>query len=544
MAILALTPSEPSLLNPLIAYLQALPHCRVTLVTEIPEDLAPFQAVITEGLPSSMKAVHTLEGFVRSGGGWLLLIAGPGVSLPDVFGARSGPVGPVAEMRLFLEPAGAFLAARLPEAFYVTGIHHPLVRTAGDAAIVLAADWHYRHSPLIITRPVEQGLTACCSLRDLRHPLLHQILYRLVRFLAGFRPREKTLGLGILGYSPAMGRFHGLAAEATAGFRLQAVADLSPEARRQAALDFPQSALYSSAEHLAADSEVELVIIATPPDSHARLSRQMLAAGKHVVCEKPLALTYRDAAAMMEDSNQRNLHLSCHQNRRFDVDYLSIRQALSEGLLGDLFYLETFVGGFAHPCGFWHSHEPICGGTAFDWGGHYVDWLISLVPDRVRQVIGTRHKRVWHDVSNADQERVQIRFRGGQEAEFLHSDIAAFRKPKWYLLGTQGALVGDWRDESVFEIDPVQYYRQQDIPGTEMTPLLRLYRRHPSGDIVPQHLALAKRRPFLFHRNLADHLLTGEPLVAPLSESVRVVAVLEAAARSAVRGGTVEPLDV
>jgi predicted dehydrogenase len=238
------------------------------------------------------------------------------------------------------------------------------------------------------------------------------------------------------------------------------------------------------------------------------------------------------------------VHLSCHQNRRWDADYLAIRQALREGRIGDLFYVETFVGGFSHPCGYWHSHAEVSGGTAYDWGGHYLDWIVSLIPDRVTSVVGTRHKRVWHDVRNADQERVQMRFSGGQEAEFIHSDVAAVRKPKWYLLGTTGAIVGQWEDVAVFDVDPVHYYRRHEIPATEMVPELSLFHRCASGQVVAQELPVPARQAYPFHRNLADHLLTGEPIAAPLEDSVRVVAVLEAASRSAAQGGTQEVLDV
>jgi scyllo-inositol 2-dehydrogenase (NADP+) len=84
----------------------------------------------------------------------------------------------------------------------------------------------------------------------------------------------------------------------------------------------------------------------------------MMEAGKHVVCEKPLALSRREADAMVEMAEKQHVHLSCHQNRRWDADFLAIKQAVSEGLIGDLFYLETFVGGIrsplrllAFPCG-------------------------------------------------------------------------------------------------------------------------------------------------------------------------------------------------
>jgi predicted dehydrogenase len=170
--------------------------------------------------------------------------------------------------------------------------------------------------------------------------------------------------------------------------------------------------------------------------------------------------------------------------------------------------------------------------------------VVSLIPDQPQTVIATRHKRVWHDVTNADQERIHIRFAGGQEAEFLHSGIAAVRKPKWYLLGTEGAIVGHWRDVTEYEIDPILYFHQHEIPATEMIPDLTLHRRHPSGQIVAQKLAMPQRQHYLLYRNLADHLLTGEPIVAPLEQSVLVVAILEAAARSAAKGGTVETLNV
>jgi predicted dehydrogenase len=269
----------------------------------------------------------------------------------------------------------------------------------------------------------------------------------------------------------------------------------------------------------------------------------MMSAGKHVVCEKPLAISRRETAAMVETAEKQRVHLSCYQNRRWDVDYLAIKQALAEGAIGDLFYMETFVGGFNHPCGYWHSHDEISGGLAYDWGAHYLDWIVGLIPEPIETVICTRHKRVWHDVTNADQERIQIRFAGGQEAEFIHSDIAAVRKPKWYLLGTGGAIIGYWEDVVQYEIDPVVYFEQHDIPATEMPPDLTLQRRHASGQIVTQKLAVPERKHYLFHQNIADHLLTGEPIVAPLEHSVRVVAILEAAARSAASGGSMEVLD-
>jgi predicted dehydrogenase len=269
----------------------------------------------------------------------------------------------------------------------------------------------------------------------------------------------------------------------------------------------------------------------------------MMNIGKHVVCEKPLALNCKETDELKNMAVNRNVHLSCHQNRRWDPDYLAIKQSLADGHIGDLFYLESFVGGFHHPCGYWHSHAPISGGTSFDWGAHYLDWTVSLMTEPVEAVVATRQKRVWHDVTNADQERIQLRFRGGKEAEFMHSDIAAARKPKWYLLGTEGSIVGHWQDVATIEFDPDHYYQRQDIPATEMTPDLTVFHRHQTGNIVRIKPTIPTRNRYQFHSNLADHLLLGEPLAAPLEDSVKVVAILEAASRSMANGGRIEAVD-
>jgi predicted dehydrogenase len=396
---------------------------------------------------------------------------------------------------------------------------------------------------MMLARPVGAGKVACTTLRAYSQPAFQQILYRLLRYLAGCNDGHHMLGVGLLGYAPSVGKIHGLGVQHTPGLKLTAACDSSPQRLTAVRKDFPDIRVWDSAAALAADPDVGLVIIATPPNSHAVLAIEMMAAGKHVVCEKPLAISQKETAAMTEMADRQRVHLSCHQNRRWDVDYLAIKQALSEGTIGDLFYLETFVGGFNHPCGYWHSHAEISGGLSYDWGAHYLDWIVSLIPQRIQSVTCTRHKRVWHDVTNADQERIQIRFSDGQEAEFMHSDIAAVRKPKWYLLGTSGAILGDWKDVVEYEIDPYVYFEQYDIPATEMPANLILHRRHHSGQIVTQKLALPQRRHYLFHQNIADHLLTGEPIVAPLKDSVRVVAVLEAAARSAAKDGSREVLN-
>jgi len=542
LSILCVVQDNGSALQPLLSYLQTIDHVQLALQSSLPEDLSSYNVLLSAPADPLADGGH-LERFVEAGGGWLALVDPLVESLPEVFGAQPGEPGLRTELRTYFNDADHPLATRLPPHAYVSGQHRPLERTRDDVEVLLCADWHSQSSPVMVTRKVAQGQVACTTLQGYERPGIQQMLYRILSHLAGHAPGDRSLGVGILGYSPSIGQAHGLGVEATSGLTLEAICDLDPQRLEQAQQDFPHARMHESASALAADREVDLVVVATPPNSHAHLALQMLEAGKHVVCEKPLALHSAETAAMVEMANRHEVHLGCHQNRRWDIDYLAIKQAVAERLIGDLFYVETFVGGYEHPCGLWHSHEAISGGTAYDWGAHYLDWVVSLMPDRPTSVMGTRHKRVWHDTTNADQVRVQVRFAGGQEAEFIHSDIAAARKPKWYLLGTEGAIVGHWRDVTTYEIDPIHYFHEHAIPATEMVSDLTLYSRHPSGQVLAHTLAVPDRQPHGFYYNLADHLLTGEPIVAAVEESARVVAILEAAARSAVSGGTVEELD-
>ncbi|MCG6943746.1 MAG: Gfo/Idh/MocA family oxidoreductase [Deltaproteobacteria bacterium] len=542
-AILFVTDRDDSSLQPLLSYLQSIGHLTLTVEAHMVKDLSPYDVIVTENTAAFAGDSEQLTKFVHRGGGWLGLVKVSDEPLPQLFGVQPNPSGPEAELRVLFKNKDHPLATRLPEAIYLKGCHRPLDQTTEDTETVLYADWHYQHSPVLVRRTAGEGQVACTTLQAYDDPAFQQIFYRLLRLLAGHFEPHRTLGVALLGYAQSVGQPHGLGIEATPGLILRAVCDLDKERLRQAQQDFSKVELYDSADGLAKDPEVDVVIVATPPNTHADLSLQMMAVGKHVVCEKPLALNGQETTAMVKMAEKQGVHLGCHQNRRWDVDYLAIKQALTDGLIGDLFYLETFVGGFNHPCGYWHSHEAISGGTTYDWGAHYLDWVVSLMPGPVRAVVSTRHNRVWHDVTNADQERIQMRFAGGLEAEFIHSDIAAVRKPKWYVLGTKGAIVGHWRNVTSYEIDPTVYFHEHEIPATEMVPDLTLYHRHHSGQIVTQKLALPEREHYLFHRNLADHLLTGEPIVAPLEDSVRVVRILEAAARSAAKGGTVEVLN-
>jgi predicted dehydrogenase len=295
----------------------------------------------------------------------------------------------------------------------------------------------------------------------------------------------------------------------------------------------PAARVTREAGDLLEDPEVDLVVVSTPPNTHASWASRALAAGKHVVLEKPMALTTAECDAVVDHAAGAGLLVVVYQNRRFDPDYRALRGVVRSGLIGEVFHLESFVGGYGHPCNYWHSDAAVSGGAIFDWGSHFLDQVLDLMPGDVQHVTAAAHKRRWHDVTNADQARVTLRFTDGREAEFVHSDLAAALKPKWLVLGTHGAVVGHWRTEKVVSRTAIGTLAQDVLAPADSPADLTVHA--PDGSVT--RLAVPPAPAEGFHRELADHLHRGLPMTVRAEHSRRVVAMMEAAEQSARQDG-------
>jgi predicted dehydrogenase/type 1 glutamine amidotransferase len=501
--------------------------------------------------PISPEQEYELYSFIEHGGG--LVCLGDAAEayreyplLGEILGHIHGLCTRRSELITRIATADHYLTRRLDTSFTVCEAVYVLDSVPTDAVILLQTSWHYAKYTVAYAREFGQGRVFCTTLgsdpltQDL--PILQQLLFRAIRFAAGAETREQAKRVAMIGYG-AIGFEHGSAINEIAGLEYALVCDRNPERLALARQAFPGVSTCTELEEIEEDPNIDVVIVSTPPDTHAFISRQMLRAGKHVVSEKPFCLTTAEADELIQLAQNNQRALTVYQCRRWDSDFLAIQEVLKRETIGDIFHIETFIGGYAHPCDYWHSHEPISGGVFYDWGSHYLDWILQLIPDTVVNVRGVEHKRVWHDVTNADHSSVYLRFSGGQEAEFMHSDIAAAMKPKWYILGTQGAIVGHWRLETVKTRRWSGDLIEEHLAPSEALPDLYVYTREMSGAIHEQHLMLPKAPLFAFHRNLANHLHHGEPLAVPPEQSRRNIAVMEAAKRSAEFGGEVIALE-
>jgi predicted dehydrogenase len=512
---------------------------------ELPADVSKHDAIVVDGPQPArpLSALAALRAAVERGAS---LVAIGGVPTErdgfwaDLLGVVAGPEPPPGEYYARVTSAHSHISDRVTREFAVVDGFVPLIPLA-DGKVVVDVSVALHDLAAVVETSRGAGRVVACGLGNsdaaLRTPELAQLLARALR--PDLHCCGRNIGVAIVGYGPlgGMGHSHGLGVRHTEGLELVAIVDPNLERRKAAESDFPGVRTYVSIDELVSDDDVEVAFVATPPAHHAALTLALLRAGKHVACEKPLCLTVAEADEIIAAAAAGGRALTVHQNRRWDPDFVAVRRAVTTGLLGDVFNVETFVGGFAHPCRTWHSDAAVSGGAGYDWGSHHVDWVLQLLHGMPSWVQAHGHKRVWHDVTNHDQLRIRMTWADGREAEFFQSDIAAVRRPKFYVQGTAGTLVGRYRTVTFEHIEPGRGYVATEAHHAEAPAELLLARYESGYGLSETRLPSAAEQPFAFHRNLADHLHLGEPLAVTSASVRRVIAVLEAAQRSSTQGG-------
>ena len=468
--------------------------------------------------------------FVRNGGGFVALH-----SASDTFrGSRAyiemlGAEFLVHPRQHFEFPMNVvvkdhYITARVPD-FTLNEDQYHLQSFAVDNQVLVESQWQGKKVPQLYVRQYGQGRVAYLgnghTAATWGHLEFQKLLTRSVAWSAGVELPARPIRCGLLGYGPAfnMGKGHGGWISATPGLEVIAMCDANPARVEAAKQELPGLEAYcTSADDLLAMPDLDLVVVILPHNLHAPMALKCLEAGKHVVLEKPFCTTIAEANAMIAKARERGRMLSLFHNRRWDGDYLTIRDLIGRGLIGEVFHVECGQGGYRHPGYWWRSDKAISGGVMYDWGAHFLDWILNLVPGKVTQVMGDFQKRVWHDVTNEDHGQAYIRFDSGVTADYWVSSIAAINRPKWLILGTKGAIQANWSDELTVV-------------------------SHASGVRLESKVkvTLPGYGSTQYYRNIADHLLLGEPLWVTPESARRVIGVIDAAQRSSELEQSVAP---
>jgi predicted dehydrogenase len=246
--------------------------------------------------------------------------------------------------------------------------------------------------------------------------------------------------VGIAGQGRSGWSIHGQTLkDLTDSYQLVAVTDIDPARCADAQSAF-NCRVHPDVEALVADPEVDLVVVATPNRFHATHALQALEAGKHVLCEKPFGFTTGDVDAMIAAAQKAGVILQPFQQRRFEPDFLKVKEICESGLLGKITFIRIAWHGFKRRWD-WQTARSFGGGELYNNGPHLVDHGMEL--------FGDAEPKVWcelrHSLNSGDVEddvRVIIT---GENAPTVQMELTAttpFSQDRWHICGTSGGLRG------------------------------------------------------------------------------------------------------
>jgi scyllo-inositol 2-dehydrogenase (NADP+) len=339
--------------------------------------------------------------------------------------------------------------------------------------------------------------------------------------------------VAIVGYGYAGRTFHSYLVEHTPGLDLYGISTRSAEAQRLAHREHPSARIYSSLDRVLEDDQVDLVVLATPHHTHRDLAVQAMGAGKHVVVDKIMCMNAQEAGEMIAARNRNDVMLSVFHNRRWDWDYLTVRKALDDGLIGEPYLFEAGILSYRPPRG-WRADQEQSGGILYDWPAHFVDQALQLVPVRVDSVFCEIVSRGRWDTNIGNYAKLLIRFTNRVLYQVEIGNLAAIGKPRWYVLGTTGALVKHGLDPQEAAL------RSGDLDTAQEDPVERarvVFFR--DGALHERILDSVQGSWLSYYENVAAVLNQRAELAVTAEQIYRVMLVYDAAIESANTGQVV-----
>ena len=278
--------------------------------------------------------------------------------------------------------------------------------------------------------------------------------------------------------------------------------------QRQPKEDFPGIRTYNTVEALNAADGVDLIANVLPHSLHCGPTVASLKAGKHVIVEKPMCVTIAEATEMINTAEENGVMLSVHHNRRWDADFWTLRELVHSGIIGKVFSVDMWGGGYGKPNpNWWRSVKSVSGGQFYDWGAHYLDWLLNVIEASMVNITGFYQPNlVWDDITNEDHVQAIIRFADNTVANIQMSNIAKIGGERWKLLGSHGAIVST--DGQFKVLSEVEGKPKEQMVG---------YHGRPGPS---------------YYENIVAHLNDGTPLLVTPESARRVIAIMDLAEKS------------
>lgn len=295
---------------------------------------------------------------------------------------------------------------------------------------------------------------------------------------------------------------------------------------------------YSSLEEVTGDPTVDIVTVAIPNDVHLPTVLACLNAGKHVICEKPVALSSGEFQQMIDCAKKNKVNLFVHQNRRWDVDFLAMKKVKESGEIGEIFNIESRIHGSRGIPSDWRGEKEHGGGMLLDWGVHLIDQILQIYTQKIDRIYCDFVHTTNFEVD--DGFRLYIYFEDGAVAYVEVGTYNFIALPRFYMQGKKGtALITDWREKT--KVTKCKYWHENDVlPVQNGAGLTKTMAPRDSVTVDEYEIERPQSDVYDFYRNVCDVIDGKAEQIVKNCEVMRVIRVMETAFESVEKGAVIK----
>ncbi len=243
--------------------------------------------------------------------------------------------------------------------------------------------------------------------------------------------------LGIVGFG-FMGHEHANMMQTMDEIELKAVCDIDGEQLK----DAPEGVqTYKDIDSMLKGADIDTVIISVPNPLHFEMVKKCAEAKKNIICEKPAAMTVSEFDEMVKIVETEGVHMTVHQQRRWDVDYRTMKAVYDRKLLGDVYLVKSQLYGFNGNMHDWHVYPEMGGGMLYDWGVHLIDQMVQMIDSKPVFVYADMKNVINANVD--DYFKIIFEYENGVTAEIELGTYYLTPKRAWFIGGTTGSAVID-----------------------------------------------------------------------------------------------------
>lgn len=251
--------------------------------------------------------------------------------------------------------------------------------------------------------------------------------------------------LGIVGFG-FIGHEHEKMGRRVDGLAVNGICDINPAQLEDAPVDIPA---YTCVEDMLASADIDTILVACNNNQHFDVVAKAARAGKHIICEKPAAMTVEEFDKMMQLVEEYGVTFTVHQQRRFDKDFQAVKAVYDENMVGDVYTVQSSLYGYNGNMHDWHIYQSEGGGMMFDWGVHLIDQLLYMIDSPLKTIYAQMKNVINKEVD--DFFKIQFLFENGVSAEielgtYFLTDRDNWFTRHWFLGGNKGSMYADGFD--------------------------------------------------------------------------------------------------